>query len=588
MSIYASFPNEQPSLLLDFANAKQLPPSVTFTRATTATYYDNSTTALAEQNLQEYSQAFDGWSVNLCTATADTTTAPDGTSTADTVAMTTSSGEHYIYRSAVNCTAGVVTTVSVYAKNVNQNYIQFGVSSNGALYANFDLSTGAVGSSLGVTSTSITSVGSGWYRCVATFTPAASGFFFIGFINSSSAGRLGIYTPASATSVYLWGAQVEQRSSATAYTATTTATVTNYIPVLMTAGGGQPRFNHNPTTRESLGLQVEAAATNLQTYSATGYGWASYLSATWDSSAAVAPNGQIQAANVTFPSGSQMYMYSSSFGSSGISVTASAYMKYISGAGIVAVGLYDNTQGNKYVYFDLINGTISSSDSGATGTITSVGNGWYRCTTTKTVQNASGGMSIYASGASNVYTWGAQLEVGAVATSYIPTTSAAATRAADLAQMTNENFTSWFNQNQGTMLAYSSTNATNTQVAPFVIEAASPARIRLSYTAAQYAYALYQNVGGSFVSIQTYLGTAVGSFGYCALTYTSTQLNISDNGLAQTAGSVTFTPTPMTYATFGNSPTDGSVMYLQGHIKKIAYYPIALSQAQVQALTLIA
>jgi hypothetical protein len=40
MSIKASFPDIKPSLMLDFANTKRLDPRITFTRATTATYYD--------------------------------------------------------------------------------------------------------------------------------------------------------------------------------------------------------------------------------------------------------------------------------------------------------------------------------------------------------------------------------------------------------------------------------------------------------------------------------------------------------------------------------------------------------------------
>ena len=45
----------KPSLLLDFANSKTLDPRITYTRASTATYYDGKTTAVAEQNLFPYS-----------------------------------------------------------------------------------------------------------------------------------------------------------------------------------------------------------------------------------------------------------------------------------------------------------------------------------------------------------------------------------------------------------------------------------------------------------------------------------------------------------------------------------------------------
>ena len=47
----ATAPSIRPSLLLDFANSKALDPRITFTRASTATYWDGHTTAKAEENL---------------------------------------------------------------------------------------------------------------------------------------------------------------------------------------------------------------------------------------------------------------------------------------------------------------------------------------------------------------------------------------------------------------------------------------------------------------------------------------------------------------------------------------------------------
>jgi hypothetical protein len=52
--------------------------------------------------------------------------------------------------------------------------------------------------------------------------------------------------------------------------------------------------------------------------------------------------------------------------------------------------------------------------------------------------------------ATSIYIAGPQLEEGAFATSYIPTTSAAVTRAGDFASITGSNFSSWYNLVQGT------------------------------------------------------------------------------------------------------------------------------------------
>lgn len=582
MSIQSNFPAISPSLLLDFANTKQLDNRVTFTRSTPAVYYDGKTTAMAEQNLLTYSQnSTTNWTVTNNTVTLSATTAPDGTTTAmSVVPSTASTPEHLLYQPFTGTAQPYTFSIYAKANGYNWVYLRPQIAGN-LLYASFNLSTGTIGTvSSGVTAT-ITSVGNGWYRCTATRTMDAIGcFYVVGVANADNAPN---FAGDGTSGAYLWGAQLEQRSSATAYTATTTQPITNYIPVLLTAGGNQPRFDCNPTTGESLGLLIEEARTNLQTYSSTGSGWVSYLSVTWISSSVVAPNGQIQGADVTFPSGSQMYSYTASFGSSGIAVTASAYMKYRSGASIVGIGVYDNTQGNRYVYFDLSNGTISSSDSGTSGTITSVGNGWYRCTNTKTVQNASGGMSFYASnGACNIYTWGAQLEVGAFATSYIATTSASATRTADQPIMSGSNFTNWYNQAEGTIyLDYANANVDSGtrlleiwQGSPFSIpvEIASDGS---TWSAKTYNYGAYQvslSLGSTSASGKLIYSIKTNNFTACANGGT---VNSQTSGLLGQA----------TELNIGFTNRAGTETQLNGCIKKLAYYPLRLSNTNLQALT---
>jgi hypothetical protein len=124
MSISANFPNVKPSLLLDFANAQQLPPSVTFTRATTAAYYNGSTTAKAEQNIFQQSQTFDNayWLKFQGTITANTTTAPDGTSTADTFAEGSGGVTPSLYVNAGAKQENETFTLSIYAKANGRNY----------------------------------------------------------------------------------------------------------------------------------------------------------------------------------------------------------------------------------------------------------------------------------------------------------------------------------------------------------------------------------------------------------------------------------------------------------------------------------
>jgi len=105
---------------------------------------------------------------------------------------------------------------------------------------------------------------------------------------------------------------------------------------------------------------------------------------------------------------------------------------------------------NTFANFDLQLGTVAIvTGSTVTAGIENYGNGWYRCRCTNTCISTGTGANgisialIETSGSTRasiftgtttdiLYGWGAQLETGSVATSYIPTTTAAVTRNADL------------------------------------------------------------------------------------------------------------------------------------------------------------
>ena len=174
MTISANYPSINPSLDLDFANSVALDPRVTFTRAGTGTYYDGSTSAIAEQNLLTYSQQFDNsiWTKNSTTYTANTQTAPDGTTTAGTFTSSSSIATAYINQTISNVLG---YALSFYAKAGTSNFACITTNSVGC-YANFNISTGAVASSANCTA-AITLSSNGWYRC--TITGVQSGIYFM-------------------------------------------------------------------------------------------------------------------------------------------------------------------------------------------------------------------------------------------------------------------------------------------------------------------------------------------------------------------------------------------------------------------------
>jgi hypothetical protein len=91
----------------------------------------------------------------------------------------------------------------------------------------------------------------------------------------------------------------------------------------------------------------------------------------------------------------------------------------------------------------LASGTLGAVDAGSTGTITNFGNGWYRVTHSRStasggisfglrLANANSSLVVPCDGISGAFVFGAQLETGSVATSYIPTTTGTASRSADV------------------------------------------------------------------------------------------------------------------------------------------------------------
>ena len=596
MTIQANFPAIKPSLMLDFANTKQLDSRITYTRASTASYYDGVTTAMAEQNLSINSEVFSSWNNVGITVTDNSTTAPDGNTTADTIAGT--SGVSYRANN-VSITTGLAYTFSIYAKANATNFLQIvGGSSgfDGTTWANFDLSSGVVGSKGASATSTITSVGNGWYRCTMTATSTATGssnVFAITPCEASTSGRFA--SLVGATSIYVWGAQVEQRSAVTAYTATTTQAITNYIPVLQTAASGVARFDNNPTTGESLGLLIEESRTNLFTYSSQfdNAAWTK-VATTITADAMVAPDGTLTAdAFISSATTAAHYLnlVTPSL-TSGTAYTSSFYAK-AAGYNYVAVASISISRVANAL-FDLALGTVVSTT--GTATITAVGNGWYRCTATLTSPstgvdvlaialantNSGGYVPTFAgNGYSGVLLWGAQFEQGAFATSYIPTVASQVTRAADAASMTGTNFSSWFNADQGSIYAdfdCIGVGVGNQRIYSIINSAGDGYYgVRLSNTIYNEAYqfgAQQASLQVSNSSINTAIKNifAIQTNNFAASTNAASPLT-DTSGLVAAATAMYIG----TRAAFDNQ--------LNGHIRKIAYYPIRVTNAQLQALT---
>ena len=421
----------RPSLDLDIVGSKTLSPLATFSRGSTGTYYDGKTVAKAEENLLTYSQDFDNaaWSRRIVSVTANSDVAPDGTTSADKITVTTtvSSWGALLYRS-FSTTSQI--NISCYFKYGSGSGWVFIYSDTPTFkQAFFNIITGSVGSvGSGLTNASITSVGNGWYRCSVT-TPSASA---IGFGLANSDGDAA-YASTQGDSVILWGAQLEQRSNVTAYTPTLANPITNYIPVLQTEVANAARFDHDPITGESRGLLIEEQRTNLLTYSEQfdNSAWAK-TRASIAANTIVAPDGTITADKLiedTTSSNTHLIGQSPTYSDA----TAYTHTIYARAGGRTRFAIRQQSSGSRTAVFDLSAGSVVDLGIGTTASIQSVGNGWYRCQMTATTIGTgttlfavllvdSGTNTIYTGdGYSGIYIWGAQLEQGSSATSYIPT-----------------------------------------------------------------------------------------------------------------------------------------------------------------------
>jgi hypothetical protein len=585
MTIQANFPAIKPSLLLDFQNTKQLDSRITYTRASTATFYNGVTTAMAEQNLITYSNEISTarWSASGETTTINNATAPDGTTTA--TLLTADNSADARLRLITNQVNNTTYTFSVYGKAGTGSWLRLrNAYKNPDANAWFDLTNGVVGTATNCTST-ITSVGSGWYRCTltASIVTGDDNLVDIGNTNAdnSQAGTAG-------QTIYVWGVQLETRSSVSALTVTTTQAITNYIPVLQTAASGVARFDNNPTTGESLGLLIEESRSNIFLYSEQpdNGAWNQSSAISTQVNTIVAPDGALTGDAVLETTATSSHLIGQQISVTTGSYTLSIFAKYKGRQ----LSVYGQSAGTAYAVFNLQTGAVTTTGGAnyVSSSITSVGNGWYRCALTLSVTTGTLWSRLYLSndgtaspsyagdGFSGIFIWGAQLEAGAFATSYIPTVASQVTRAADAASMTGTNFSTWYNQGEGT--TYIDAVAGNNGSYAFSISDGTNNNYLIGGRYASSGTAAVVATNGSFQA----------SFGTGALTakvafaYKVNDFAVSTN--AGTAATDTAGLVPVVNQIRIGAAQDGGVV-LNGTIKKISYYPLRLSNTNLVALT---
>jgi hypothetical protein len=643
-NVAANYPGAtiRPSLLLNFANTKRLDKRISFARASIATRYnqdglieivaanqprfdhDPSTKQslgllMEEQktNLLKYSNnmLFDTsvWVQTSLSTRGAACIAPDGSLSGVLLNATSNSG---VIAQDLVITAGDTTirTFSVYLKQGSAATTDFYLayySSGTSNYMQAKLTwgtmvvTAVVQTAGNSTFTQPQNVGNGWYR--VSITGSNSG-------GANTRIQVVVYPAAASTgSCYVWGAQVETGEFMTSYipsndTFTSRASFGSYYDstgLIKYASTNVARYTYNPANLKlAPTLLIEPASTNLFYYSEqfdnTSY-W-TVNTATVSANVTTAPNNRTTAYKLNETATTDQHFVAQSLGtvSSGAVYTMSVYAK---AADRTQLSLTSN--GEAYVAFDLVTGTVIQQGSN-NATIIPVGNGWFRCTATFTKTNTAGvfyyivwnGTNSYL-GTLNygVYIWGAQVESGSSATSYINTASSTVTRSSDIctssqntrigefAAMTGTNFLNWYRQDEGTLHATSRLMSTTTAVSvptmAWVDNATggSPTLISLRYVSGSGSAVIDSYGFNNSVSQWDLNGPAVTSQTVisCALAYATNDIALS------VSGSTTETDTSAAVGQGMSRMLIGPYQNL--HILKLAYYPKRLTNAELQAMS---
>jgi hypothetical protein len=426
---------------------------LSFTRASNATRVaSNGLIEKVRTNIALYSEQFNdaSWNKGTLTVSANAATAPNGTTTADLIYPSANSSNCVIFN-GVTISSGVEYTNSVYVKASGKTWTFIRGINDGA-GAFFDLSNGVVGTvQSGVTAT-ITSIGSGWYRCSVTQTSTfTTGRLVILVVDGNASSAV---TANGTDGLLIWGGQQEAD------------VMTDYIPTTTTAVSvgpvsGLPRLDYLNSSCPRLLLEPQRSNLALQSESFDNAPWGQNgITAT--ANTATSPDGFTNADTLekVGGSGGLGFYYIVTTVTSNTTNTFSVFAKYKTGSGII--WLLGKNSGS-FAYFNLQTGAALSATAGMTTKIENYGNGWYRCSFTQDYTGASDytfGVGVcLAAGAPNydataaatqgVYAWGAQFEAGAYATSYIPTLGASVTRVADAASKTG--ITSLIGQTEGTI-----------------------------------------------------------------------------------------------------------------------------------------
>jgi hypothetical protein len=348
-----------------------------------------------------------------------------------------------------------------------------------------------------------------------------------------------------------------------------TATRVNQQGYIEVVNANLPRFDYDPVTLLCKGLLIEESRINLLLWSGaiSAGDWTLGANVSVTADTTVSPDGTQNADTVTV-TGTGNGVYQTVTVVASTAYTFSIYVKL----GTIEAADY------KIAFYNATGAAFISSDVlPTTGTPTSTG--WTRLTYAVTTPVGCVSMRAYvlrntAISTGTVHLWGAQLEAGAFATSYIPTTTASVTRNAEVCSVATSDIPS-FSAEPATIVIDVTPQAVT---ATTLLFATYQTGVGLAYDVRMFSATYRFAVDGAN---STSIGTAtVGQTTKVAFGWTTNVQAAADAGSTVTAGVLTSSARVPDVLAIGSSSV-GS--YSTGHIRSFTYFPTKLTDAQIQA-----
>lgn len=351
------------------------------------------------RNLQTWTEQFDNpaWSKFNSTVTANATTAPDGTVTADKLFETVVNAAHSTDGGGISISGTL--TWSVYAKAAERSFVrlvatQLTPSTIDRLVV-VDLSNGAVSSVDPLATASAVSVGNGWYRISLTTTYSSTSLRLTVAIGESATNFA--YPGVVGNGIFIWGAQLELGSTATTYQRIDAGP-------LPAAWLGNHATQATAAQRPTYGIEPMTGRRNLLIRTGELYNpsWQNYFIGQSESTV-LAPDG---VSNSTVLSGGDMntriYQYASGNFPTG-NYTFSVWLRANSN-----VSSRISVMGGGSFLFPTFDNTIT----------VNLTTSWQRLSVTGTNNSVQQIFVTIFNNANTIYAWGAQLEAGSTVTNY--------------------------------------------------------------------------------------------------------------------------------------------------------------------------